>query len=75
MNILVQGALTGLVIGLVMLVGDYLVLSRTAKERAIKQHKTVPEFDGTEKARIRSLATFCVILPPIFAFFFWMVWG
>jgi hypothetical protein len=75
MHIALQGALTGLVIGLIMLGGDYLVLRGAARERAVKQHKKVPEFDGTERARIRSLAMFCVILPPIFALFFWMIWG
>jgi hypothetical protein len=75
MNIFFQGMLTGLAIGLVMLAGDYMVLRKLARERAVRQHKTVAEFDGTEKARIRSLAMFCVILPPIFGVFFWMIWG
>jgi hypothetical protein len=75
MHIALQGALTGLVIGVVMLAGDFLVLRGSARERAVKHHKTVPEFDSTEKARIRSLAMFCVILPPIFAIAFWMIWG
>jgi hypothetical protein len=75
MNIFLQGALTGLAIGLLLLVGDYMVLSRQAKERAVKQHKTVAEFDGAERSKIRSLAMFCVILPAVLAVAFWMIWG
>ena len=75
MHIALQGALTGLVIGLIMLGGDYLMLRRSARERAVKQHKTVAEFDGAERVKLRSLAMFCVILPPIFAIFFWTIWG
>jgi hypothetical protein len=75
MHIALQGALTGLVIALVMLIGDYMMLSKLAKERAVKQHKTVAELDGTERARLRSVAMFCLILPPVFAVAFWAIWG
>jgi hypothetical protein len=75
MNVALQGALVGLGLGLFMLIGDYLMLTRMAKERAIKKHKAVAELDGTERARLRSVAMFCVILPPVFALAFWAIWG
>jgi hypothetical protein len=75
MHMAVTGALVGLGIGLFLLAGDYLMLRGAARERAKKQHKTVVEFDGTERSRIRSLASFCVILPPVLALAFWAIWG
>ncbi len=75
MHISVTGALVGLAIGLLLLAGDYVMLRQAARERAKKQHKTVVEFDGSERSRLRSLLTFCVILPPVLAAAFWAIWG
>lgn len=75
MHMAVTGALVGLAIGLLLLAGDYLMLRQAARERAKKQHKTVIEFDGSERSRIRSLASFCVILPLALAAAFWVIWG
>jgi hypothetical protein len=75
MNIALQGALVGLAIAAILLLGDYLVLHKMAAERAKKHHKTLVEFDPTERSRLRSLAAFCVILPPVLALAFWMIWG
>jgi hypothetical protein len=70
-----QGALVGLAIAAILLLGDYMMLRKAAAERAKKHHKTLVEFDATERSRIRSLATFCVVLPVALAVAFWLIWG
>jgi hypothetical protein len=75
MNVALEGALVGLAIAAILLLGDYMMLRKMAAERAKKHHKTLVEFDSTERSRLRSLAAFCVILPPVLALAFWMIWG
>jgi lysylphosphatidylglycerol synthetase-like protein (DUF2156 family) len=75
MSVVLQGLLIGLAIAAILLMGDYMMLRRMAAERAKKQHKTLVEFDSTERARLRSVATFCVILPLGLAVAFWLIWG
>ena len=75
MNVALQGALVGLAIAAVLFLGDYVMLRKMAAERAKKHHKTLVEFDSTEVARLRSVATFCVILPLGLAVAFWLIWG
>jgi hypothetical protein len=75
MNVTLQGALIGLTIAAVLLLGDYLMLHKMAAERAKKHHKTMVEFDPTERARLRSVASFCLLLPLGFAAAFWLIWG
>jgi hypothetical protein len=75
MNVALQGALIGLAIAAVLLLGDYVMLRKMAAERAKKHHKTQVEFDSTERARLRSVASFCLILPVGLAVAFWLIWG
>jgi hypothetical protein len=75
MNVALQGALVGLAIAAVLLLGDYVMLRKMAAERAKKHHKTLVEFDSTERARLRSVASFCLILPVGLAVAFWLIWG
>ena len=75
MNVTLQGALIGLTIAAVLLLGDYVMLRKMAAERAKKHHKTLVEFDSTERARLRSVASFCLILPVGLAVAFWLIWG
>jgi hypothetical protein len=73
MNPLLKGALVGLGIAIALFVFDYLQLRARAAERAKKNHKTIVEFDQTDKGRIISLARFLVFLPVGFAVLFWML--
>jgi hypothetical protein len=75
MNIFLQGALVGLAIAAILMLGDYVMLRKMAAERAKKHHKTLVEFDSTERARLKSVAVFCVILPAALAVGFWLIWG
>jgi hypothetical protein len=75
MNVAFEGALVGLAIAAALLLGDYVMLRKLAAERAKKHHKTLVEFDPTERARLRSVATFCIILPIALGAAFWLIWG
>jgi hypothetical protein len=69
----VMGALVGLAIAVAMFVFDYMTLRSRAAERAKRHHKTVVEFDPTDKQRIAALLRFIVFLPPAFALLFWVI--
>jgi hypothetical protein len=68
-----KGALVGLGIAVALFLFDYLQLRARAAERAKKNHKTVVEFDQTDKGRIISLARFLLFVPAGFAVLFWML--
>jgi hypothetical protein len=65
------GALVGLAVAIAMMIFDYIVLRGRAAERAKRQHKTVAEFDETEKKQLSSLVRYCIFLPAGFALLFW----
>lgn len=69
-----QGALVGLGIGVVLLVFEYMALSKQVNERAKKYNKA-PQFDVTEKRRLATIRNFVPILIIGFALGFWMIWG
>ena len=69
----ITGALVGAGIGAALFVFDYLQLRQRAAERAKKTHKTVVEFDQTDKGRIIALFRFVIFLPPGFALLFWIL--
>jgi hypothetical protein len=74
MNIVLQGALTGLALALVLVAVEYLQLRKLANERAKKRH--VPAvFDDIERRRLASLVRFCILVPPVFALSYWLLWG
>jgi hypothetical protein len=74
MNVVLQGALTGLGVALFLLAVDYVHLRKLARERAKKRHVAL-EFDDTERRRLASLVRFCVFVPPAFAISYWLLWG
>ena len=74
MHIALQGALIGLAIGVVLVVVEYMFVKKAVEERAVMRHQK-PQFDPTDRTRIRSIASFAVFLPPAFAFGFWLIWG
>jgi hypothetical protein len=74
MNVVLEGALTGLGVALFLLAVDYLHLRKLARERAKKRHVPL-EFDDTERRRLASLVRFCIFVPPVFAISYWLLWG
>jgi len=74
MHIALQGALLGLAIGVVLTVVEYLFVKKAVDERAVQKHEK-PQFDQTDRNRIKSIANFSLFLPPAFAIGFWLLWG
>ena len=74
MNVVLQGALTGLGVALVLIAVEYLQLRKLARERAKKRH-VAAEFDDTERRQLAALVRFCIFVPPVFAFSYWLLWG
>ena len=74
MEFAVKGALIGLGIGIVLVAFEYIILTRTAKERAQKLHRE-PALEETEKVRIKSLARFALVLPILCGGIGWLLWG
>jgi GTP cyclohydrolase I len=73
MNDAITGALVGLGIAVFLFIFDYMMIKKSAAERAKRNHQTVVVLDSTEKKRISSLMRFCLVLPPAFAFAFWVL--
>ena len=70
----IKGAILGGVIGIVLVALEYLMLSKAAKERAERLHKT-PELDEVARLRIKTIARFAFVLPVLFGAGFWLIWG
>ena len=74
MNPILEGALIGLALGFVLVGAEYLLLSSAARARAKVLHREA-KLEEMERRRIASMARFSVLLPFLFAFFFWLIWG
>ena len=74
MHIALQGALYGVGLGLVLIIVEYLFVKKGVEERARLQHKR-PEFEQTDRNRIKSVVTFSFFIPPAFALGAWLLWG
>jgi hypothetical protein len=68
------GALTGAGVALFLFLAEYLSVRKEAAERAERKHQKL-ELDDAERRRMASNARFCLLIPPAFAAFFWLVWG
>jgi Na+/H+ antiporter NhaC len=69
----ISGAITGVIVAVLLFLFDYMMLRRSAAERAQKNHKTRVEFDQTERSRVASLVRFIVFLPVLFGIGNWML--
>lgn len=70
----IKGAVIGGVIGLALVMFEYMLLKKDAKERAEKLHRA-PELDETARLRIRTIARFAFVLPILFGAGAWLIWG
>lgn len=70
----IKGAVLGGVVGIILVALEYLMLSKDAKERAVKLHRK-PELDEVARTRIKTMARFAFVLPLLFGGIFWLVWG
>jgi len=74
MNPVIEGALIGLGIGVLLVIFEYMMLSQQVNERAKKLNRKA-EFDITERRRMTTIVRFAAILPFGFAAAFWLIWG
>jgi hypothetical protein len=70
----IRGAVLGGVIGAILVALEYLMLSKAAKEQAVKLHRK-PELDAMARNRIMTMARFAALLPLLFGAGFWLIWG
>lgn len=70
----IKGAILGGVVGAVLVALEYMMLSKDAKEKAVKLHRK-PELDEVARLRIRTIARFALVLPILFGAGFWLIWG
>ena len=74
MHPVLQGALIGLGIGVVLVFFEFIFINKAVNERAKKLNRKA-EFDQSERKRMSTIMRFAAVLPVGFAFVFWWVWG
>jgi hypothetical protein len=70
----IKGAVLGGVIGAALVVLEYMMLMKDAKEKAARAHRK-PELDEVARLRIKTIGRFALVLPLLFGGIFWLVWG
>ena len=74
MSMLLQGFLVGLVASVVLVVFEYLAITREVAERSKKVARKV-EWDSNQRSRMRGMIRFGIVLPIAGAIGAWWVWG
>jgi hypothetical protein len=74
MPVWLEGGLIGLALAVFLVLAEYLLIKRSAKDRAVRFHRKV-EIDSSEESRLRSISTFALFLPFAFAIGWWILWG
>ena len=67
-----NGFLVGLGLSVFLIIIEYIMVKKAVEERAALRHQK-PEFEPTDKARIRAVINFCLFVPPGFAAAFWLL--
>ncbi|HEX5766908.1 MAG TPA: hypothetical protein VFX94_01630 [Burkholderiales bacterium] len=67
-----NGFLVGVGIAAFLIVIEYMMVKKAVEERATLTHRK-PQFEPTDKARIRAVINFCLFVPPGFAVAFWLL--
>ena len=73
MHAMLMGGLAGAALAVVLYYFEYSSINRAAAERAKRQHVRKVEVDGSERARLRNLGRFCLVLPAIGAGLGWLL--
>ena len=74
MHIALQGLLIGAGLGIVLVLFEYVAITREVAERSKRVAKKV-EWDSNQKSRMRGMINFGVILPIAGAIGAWWIWG
>ena len=73
MHTMLTGGLAGAALAVVLYYFEYSSITRAAAERAKRQHVKKVEVDGSERARLRNLGWFCLLLPALGAGLGWLL--
>ena len=68
----IYGALVGAAIGFVLVVFEYTMLKRAAREKAERLHRP-EEWGPIERGRVNTVLRFSLLLPIGFGLGFWIV--
>jgi hypothetical protein len=68
-----MGALAAAGLAVVLYYFEYSSINRALVERAARKHVKKVEMDGSERARLRNLGWFCLVLPAIGAGLGWLL--
>jgi len=74
MHIAVQGLLAGAALAIILVVFEYLAITREVAERSKRVAKKV-DWDSNQKSRMRGMINFGIILPIAGGIGAWWVWG
>lgn len=72
MHIALKGALLGLAIGAVLLYAEYYFVKKQVEGRASPANPK-PEFEPTDRNRVKAVFNFSLFLPPGFAVGAWLI--
>lgn len=67
-----KGFLIGLAVALFLIIFEYLTVKKAVEERAQAKHQK-PEFEPSDKSRIRAVVNFSLFVPPGLALMFWLL--
>lgn len=67
-----KGFLIGLAISLFLVIFEYLTVKKAVEERARATHRK-PEFEPSDRSRIRAVVNFALFVPPGLALGFWLL--
>jgi len=73
MHAMLMGALGAAGLAVLLYFFEYSSINRALAERAARKHVKKVEMDGSERARLRNLGWFCLILPAIGAGLGWLL--
>jgi hypothetical protein len=73
MHPMLMGALAGAGLAVVLYYFEYSSITRATQERAKRLHVKKVEIDGSERARLKNLLWFCLLMPAIGAGLGWLL--
>jgi hypothetical protein len=73
MHAMLMGALAGAGLAIVLYFFEYSSINRAVSERAKRLHVKAVQMDGSERARLKNLLWFCILLPAIGAGLGWLL--
>ena len=74
MNMILQGALVGAGLAVVLVVFEYMAINRELAERSKRLAKKV-DWDSNQRSRMQGMIKFGIVLPIGCAIGAWWVWG